>query len=323
MVKDLDYAYAVSRIKANERYMLSASDFENVIETQSFNDAVNVLKTKKWIQKDFVSANEVIEDAEKKLWSLLLESLPDKSVLDFFTIQNDFFNIKAALKCNFLNSNFEEYLIYPTSIDIKKLSLAVSNCDSSYLKEEYRKPFKKAFDALNQTESGQVADIILDKAALELMIDYSKKANCILLEQIAEFIVASCNIKTVLKIIKTNQGSDFAKNILLPCKSIDKDKLVSLCDTDVQKLAKYLEKTDYKKAAEFILQDEYLFEKWCENEIFALGAKSDYEFFGFAPICGYYYKKMYEIKKVKTILYGKEKNLSSNEIRERLNVLYV
>ena len=46
MVKELDYAFAVARIRANERYMLSASDVEALIMAENVEKAVSFLYTK-------------------------------------------------------------------------------------------------------------------------------------------------------------------------------------------------------------------------------------------------------------------------------------
>ena len=87
MVKELDYAFAVARIRANERYMLSASDVEALIMAENVEKAVSFLYTKKWFDLPLQSSiKDICENAQKKLWILLTESVPDKSELEIFTV---------------------------------------------------------------------------------------------------------------------------------------------------------------------------------------------------------------------------------------------
>ena len=47
-MKDTDYAYAVARIRANERYLLSKSDIERLISSKKLSEALGVLKERGW-----------------------------------------------------------------------------------------------------------------------------------------------------------------------------------------------------------------------------------------------------------------------------------
>lgn len=322
MAKDLDYTFAVAKIKANERYMLSSSDIEALILSESVSKAISYLVSHKWVNAgESDSIVSVIEKAEKNLWNLLSESVPDKNELEVFTVENDFFNIKAALKCSFSGLNCDDYFLYPTSLDTEILKDAVSKKDFSLIKNEYAEALAVSFDALNKAQNGQRAEFIIDKAALETMIKKAESSKCEMLLKITEFFVGVCNIKIAYKAIKNKLDGEFVKEAFVKCKSIDVLKLQSLCKEDLTALVSYLKQTDYKKAAELMEADILLFEKWCDDKMLEIASGSNFEFFGFAPICGYYYKKVSEIKKVKSILLGKEKGFSENEIRERVKTL--
>ena len=324
MVKELDYAFAVARIRANERYMLSASDVEALIMAENVEKAVSFLYTKKWFDLPLQSSiKDICENAQKKLWILLTESVPDKSELEIFTVQNDFFNIKSALKASFSKSLAAERFVYPTSLDTGSLSDIISKRDFKRLDNAYKDVLAEAVDALNRTEDGQIAEIILDKAALLYMLKKSDESKCFLVKEITEFFVAVSNIKIAVKCIASGKGSAFAEKAIVKCKSLDTDNLVKLCDENTESLVAFLNKTEYKRAAELLSESTVLFEKWIDDNIVELAKKAKFEFFGFAPICGFYYGKLSEIKTVKAILSCKENGFSDNLIRERLRALYV
>lgn len=324
MVRDLDYAFAVARIRANERYMLTTSDIETIISSGSVRKAISFLASKKWFSCDETSGiKEITENVLNNTWNLLSESVPDKAELEIFTVQNDFFNLKTALKSSFAHIDAEKLYVYPTSLDITKLNNFYLNGHLDKIKYEYVSAFSEAADALNKTESGQLAEIILDKAALEYMLDKADKSSCSLVKDITNFFVAVCNIKIAVKCINAKKGSSFADKAIVSCNGLDRDKLVRLCDDDFESLIDYLSKTDYKAAAQLIKESPVLFEKWCDDAVVDMAKKSKYDFFGFSPICGYYYGKIAEIKTVKAILSGLDNDLPEDKIRERVRTLYV
>mgnify|MGYP003307904671 CR=1 FL=1 len=324
MVSDLDYTFAVARIRANERYMLNSSDIEAIISADSVEKAVSFLSSKKWFDLSVNSSiKEICENAQKKLWTLLTESVPDKSELEIFTVQNDFFNFKSALKASFSDKYREDTYIYPTSVDVIKLKDAFLKHDFGMFDEKYKDILIEAADALNKTDNGQIAEIILDKAALTFLLNKAQKSKCRLLREIVEFYVSVSNIKIAVRCILTKKGSAFAEKSMVKCESLDVEKMIKLCDEDFDSLLKYLNKTEYKKAAELLSESTVLFEKWVDNTIVDIAKKSKFEFFGFSPICGYYYGKLSEIKTVKSILSCKENGFSEDLIRERVRTLYV
>lgn len=324
MAKNLDYAYSVARIRANERYMLTSSDIETIISAESTEKAISFLASKKWFDcSQSLGIKEITENAQNNLWKLLTESVPDKTELEIFTVQNDFFNIKAVLKSVVSGNDADKYFIYPTSVDVSALKEVVLKRQYGKFDERYKKALSEASEVLNKTENGQLAEIVLDKAALEYMLQRADSSGCGLLKEIIEFFVSVSNIKIAIKCITSKKGSAFAQKAMTACRTLDTDKLLKICDEDLNALAEYLNKTDYKKASELILKGTVLFEKWCDDTIVELAKKSKYEFFGFAPICGYYFGKTAEIKTVKSILSGKENGLSEDAVRERVRTLYV
>ena len=324
MVKELDYAYAVARIRANERYMLTLADIEALISAEDYEKAVSFLASKKWFDcSSTLSLREISENVQNNLWKLLTESVPDKSELEIFTVQNDFFNIKAVLKAAVAGTDCDKYFVYPTSVDASALKEAVAKHQYGKFDVRYNDVLSKAYDVLNKTENGQLAELILDKAALEHMLIRAGKSRSDLLKEIVEFFVAVSNIKIAVKCITAKKGSAFAQRAMTDCRGLDTSKLIKLCDEDLNALAEYLNKTYYKQAAELILKSTVMFEKWCDDTVVELAKKSKYEFFGFAPVCGYYFGKIAEIKTVKAILSAKENGLGADDIRERVRTLYV
>lgn len=322
-MKDTDYAYAVSRIRANERKFLTSSDIESVIGAKDLTQAVSFLTSKGWAKESEKSdISDIIKAQNKEVWTLLCESVPDKSELSVFTVINDFYNIKAALKCSFLNTEPDGYFAYPTSIDTDALKQALKTHDFSLLGEDFEKPIKEAYEALARSQNGQNADIILDSAALSLFLKKGENSRCELLKEVCEFFVCCVNIKTAVRCARTNKSVSFAKTALAPCRSLDVSLMASLCENGEKELFSYLLTTKFEKGAEILKTDAASFEKWCDDSITEKIKEAKFSFFGFAPICAYYYAKQSEIKTVRIILSAKESGLSKETIEKRVRELY-
>jgi len=196
-MKDDAYAYAVARIRANERNLLTEKDIQALIDCKSFGEAVDLLVSKNWAQKssDDFSIAKAIGENQKKLWTLLCESVPEKEKLRVFTVQNDFFNLKAALKCMLTGKDPNELFAFPTSLDLKSVDAAVKNHDFSSLDPDFGQALKEAYEAAVQTQSGQNADIILDRAAVIYIEKLASQSKCELVEEISAFICAAAALK--------------------------------------------------------------------------------------------------------------------------------
>lgn len=322
-MKDTDYTFAVARIRANEKKLLTNADVENLIALKGLNDAFSYLSSKGWITEDGkLSVSDVLSIQNKALWKLLCESVPEKKELEVFTVQNDFYNIKAALKCAFESRQAEIYFVFPTSLDLNVLAEAAKSHKFELLEKQYGVAMKEAYEKACMTENGQSADIILDRAALDFLQKKSESAKCEMLRKIAGFITACADIKIAVRCARTGKSFSFCEQALAKCEDLDTKKLAELCEKGEKDIFAYLKTTELSKGAQLIETDTAAFEKWCDDTVTEITREAKFKFFSFEPIVAYYYMKQAEIKTVRIILTAKENGLSENIIRERVRALY-
>ena len=172
-LKDIDYATAVARVRVNENYLLDTSDIDRLVSAKSEEEAMAVLQ-----EKGFLSAGETIENAlssvVSKAFSLIKEIAPDKNEFDFLLIKNDFHNLKTVLKGVITDTNYEEYLIKPSVIDIETIKTAVKEQKFSILPKYMRDVALEAYNYFVTTSDGQLSDICIDKGSLEAVLALSK-----------------------------------------------------------------------------------------------------------------------------------------------------
>lgn len=321
-MKDIDYAFCVAKIRANESSLLTADFVNKLIDTADYNEAVKMLTECGWISGgDRLS--DYINDQNSALWQLLSESVPDKKELDALLVVNDFFNIKTAVKCALLGENPETYFIQPTSVDAVDVYNKIRLHDFSSLPAGISECAEQAYNAADKTENGQIAEIIIDRAALEIMLRQSKKHSDKVFSAVCSFLTDTYNMKTALRCAATNKASDFARAAISGCVRLDSEKLIDLCTGDKNALHEYLAGSDYSEGYEIYLKSPSGFDKWCDDKIIDIVKRAKFTSFGFAPVCAYYYAKINEIKTVRIILTGKLSSVSADIVKERVRALYV
>lgn len=324
-MRDTDYAFAVARIRANETKLLVSADVERLISASSLKECTEILKSKGYSfenenGEDFSLA---LEKQQKALWTLLNEAAPDREQLKVFCVQNDYFNLKAALKAMIAGKSANGLFAYPTSLDLDALQKAVESHEFSLLPGEMGACAKEAYEAAWRTENGQSADVIIDKAALTAILAEAKKSSCKMLTEIAVYLCACADIKIAYRSAKAQKSLDFVENALAEVDGIDKKELAAAAAKSTDAVLSYLQKTPFSKEGDLLSKSFAAFEKQCDDKIIELAGKAKYVFFGFEPLAAYYFAKTAELKTVRLILCSKQAKADEETIRERVRALYV
>ena len=99
-MSDLNYAYAVARIRVLEKYLLSDSDIEQMIAMPTDDAVLAFLKERGW--GDESNAKEtpetVLSEETAKTNALVRELKVEPEVLEVFSYQEMYHNLKAAIK---------------------------------------------------------------------------------------------------------------------------------------------------------------------------------------------------------------------------------
>ncbi|MCQ2487298.1 MAG: V-type ATPase subunit [Clostridia bacterium] len=328
MKRDIDYAYAVTRVRANEVTLLSQMDLDQLINADSYKSAMRKLADAGWGDIEGVTETkyaEYIENYFKKHWDLLVEILKeDIKDLDLLLIKNDMQNLKAALKGIISEHAASDLYAKSTVYDTKDILAAVEEREFRNLPEFMQDPAIEAYEILTTTGNGQLADAVIDKATLEHILVMAKETKVDMLMKIAERMVATANIKTALRCASTKKSADFISRSIAECETLDKQALVAAAASgSVDEVLAYVDKTVYVPCVEEFKKSTSAFEKWCDDLLMECVSGAKFEAFGIAPIIAYYIARDAEVKTVRIILSAKVNNIPADIIRERVRTLYV
>ena len=324
MNRELEYTYAVARVRANEQTLLSAADIEQLITAGDYKVTMQKLSDAGWGEiKDIYNYASYLENYFAKTWDFLVEIMSDIHELDLLLVKNDMQNLKAALKQIVSQHDAKDLYVQSTVYDTESILKAVEDRRWNDLPDFMQEPAKEAYEVLTETSNGQLADAIIDKATLERIKFLGVESGSPILAELAERMCATANIKTALRCANTGKSKDFVTRSLCNCDTISKDKLIETSLEGVDSVLKYLEESSYKEAGAKFKESTSAFEKWCDDILMECVKEARYTAFGIDPIIAYYVARDAEIKTVRIILSAKINNLPADVIRERVRALYV
>lgn len=321
-MRETEYAYAIARIRANELKMLGAQDLERLISAESYDAAVRILTDKGWAQPDANSAYDICEAELESAWQFISESVPDRSLLEAVIIGNDFANLKAAIKAKFSNHPLEDYMTVPCACPVEKIIKAVDEGEFADLPDYLKDCAYEAYHAYTEKQSGQLTEIIIDKACAAYKLTCADKAQSSLLKEIHTLTAAVSDIKTARRCVSTGKTKQFALDAVSGSGKLDVSALVNAA-YDNKGLAEAVKASGLEELAEYADGDFTLLEMYCDNLITKKAKEYKHEVFGPDAAVAYYYGKLAEIKNVRIILSAKASGVPDSVISQRVRELYV
>ena len=319
-MRETEYAFAVARVRANEPALLTADDIEQLIASEDEKSTFRILSDKGW---DDPAEGKDIYDAEaEKAWDMISRSVPDPALLEALIIGNDFANIKAAIKTVFSDIDSEKYIVKPYLFNPKETIRAVKENDFSILPEYLSETADRAYHCISGDESGQSAEMIIDKACLEKRLECSKNAQCPLLERIVSIHSLLANIKIAKRCFATGKEKQYALDSMCECGFIDNVILLDRAYSG-EEFKDYIKECGFPEIASESDGDFSTLEMKCDNLITDMIKIARYDAFGPDPVVAYYYAKLAEIKNVRIILSAQAAGVPTETIRQRVRDMYV
>ena len=323
-MRDLDYTFAVARIRALENALISNADIERLMACPDEEKCKQVLLEKGWGDGNAdIGITELLELERHKSWETLKDVAPDMAVFDVFFIHRLYHNLKAAIQL--ICTDLEHQKVFYENSQISGEDLVEILKNHEYHKLPYNMPkvAEEAYNIMLKTRDGQLCDIIVDRGAMETVIALGNSCGVEIIRRYAEFIVAVANIKIALRGQKTNRTLDFMLRSMAPCSVLDINRLAQAAMTSREAIVEYLRGTAAGEGAKLINESAAAFERWCDNRLIEIIKDEKNKAFSAGPLAAYFLARQIEIQTVRMILTGKQNKFTDQAIQERLRVMYV
>jgi len=320
---DKQYTYAVARIRSKELMLLSKSDVEQLMNCKTEKECLRILTDKGWGKSGDETSEQLLQTEREKTWELIRELVPDISDFNTFLYNNDFHNLKAAIKQVYTNSKRTDIYLQNGTIKPEQIYNAVKEHDFSNLPDFMRECAEEAYQVQFHTGDSQLCDIIIDRTSLETTYIKGKESENELLAEYAELSVAAADINIAVRSCRTKKGRAFLERALAKCETLDVQSLTNAALSSEEAIYEYLDVTVYAEAVQAIKESLLAFERWCDNLIMKHIRPQKYNSFTLSPLAAYILARENEIKTARIVLSGKRNEISDNSIRERLREMYV
>ena len=319
-----DYAYAVARIRVLETGLLNQAAIEQLLACQDEQQCLQILTEKGWGNGDpAAGADAILSREREKIWEIMDSLVADRSVFSVLSYQDLFHNLKAAVKASILDGTTPNIFFSDCAIDGEDMVKFLKDKEYDRFPEDMREAAREAYETFLHTRDGQLADIIVDRAALDAIYQAGKASPDKIIQDYAESTVAVADIKIAVRSQKTAKSTDFMKRAMAECDSLSVSQLSKAALSGMDAICEYLRGTAYAEGAEALAESPSAFERWCDNRIIQTISPEKYHAFTIGPVIAYVIARQNEIKTVRIILSGKQNELPDDSIRERVREMYV
>jgi len=323
-LNDLEYTYAVARIRALESSLFSGTEIERLLACSDEEQCLQLLGEKGWGDATgSMDASAILKREEEKTWEVIRDVAPDLSVFDVLSYSKLYHNLKAAIKEVCTEVENKNIFYDDCSIPGPEMLQIVRNKEFHRLPGNMGETAAEAYDTLLHTRDGQLCDIIVDRAALDAIYEAGQTAEDEIIKNYAESTVAIADIKIAVRSQKTGKSLEFMKRAMAPCNSVNVDQLSKAAVSGLDAVRDYLLGTSYAEGAAALEESPSAFERWCDNRMMETIRPQKYNSFSAGPLVAYVLARENEIKTVRIILTGKQNEFPDEAIRERIREMYV
>ena len=323
-MSEMEYTYAVARIRALEVSLFSQSTIDQLMACKSYDAALNFVVDKGWggidVKKD---ADAILAAERSKIWEMIRELRVPMDTFDVLSYPNVFHNLKTAIKEVYMDVQHDEFYYDETVPSRDELRDIVSKKEFYRLPKSMEAAAQDAFDTILHTRDGQLCDVIIDRACLEAIEKAGADSDAEIIKTYARTVVAVANIKIAVRSEKTGKSIEFMNRAMAPCSGIDVERLAKAALSGFTSICDYLTSSGYADAAEALKVSPSAFERWCDNYLIEMIRPQKYKAFSVGPLVAYVLARENEIKTVGIILSGKLNGLTDESIRERIREMYV
>ena len=327
---DLDYLFSTAKIRAMEGSLLTKQRLNELIGAKKLEDAQHILDELGWEDPDFSSydaMDKTIGNERHRIFKELGSFAPDKRLINVFQLKYDYHNLKAILKAKAQDKEFSGILSTSGRITPQQMTAMLNEENYSAMSPAMRKATEEASEVLSRTGDPLFADIALDRACYDEMIQMAKASESEFLRKYIALKIDSINLLAAVRIKKRGLPYEYLRQSFINGGSVDITKLLTELSPDTLESA--FAASELLPAAQVggqVLRDEVrlaALDTACDDCLMNFLKTAKYIGLGEQPLVGYAAAKEAELMAVRIVFSGKLAGIEPEAIKERLRESYV
>ena len=322
MSKNKMYPYAVARVRMLERSLLTEKQYSQMVEAKSMQEVLKLLSEAGYgagLTEQNVSA--ALAARQKKAYDDIAELAEGQSFLDVFLLKNDYHNLKVLLKEEVSGVDGSAYLIGGGTVDVEVMRQAFETKAFDVLPPFFVEDVQQAREVYAKTASGQMIDVVLDRAAFAAMAKKAKESRHPFVEGYLTRLANLTNLKSFFRVKAMKKPFELLRDVFVP--GGDLDLAVFQAAFGNEDAIGAWKNSPYQALTEELRLGYTAFEKACDNVLIDYMKEAKYAALTLEPMVAYLYAVEAEVKTVRIILNGKTNGIEAAVIKERLRDAYV
>jgi len=331
----LEYTYAVGRIRELERGLLSKALLNKITEAADLASALNIL-----IESDlgcyrFDIHNPI--DFEASLnqelsytYKVIRDISPYPFLYYIFSLRYSFHNIKILIKSKYLEEkNFSKILSEISTINIRNLEAVIKEEKYEEISVSFGSAIKKAISEYDKLKDPEIIDLTLDIERYNIISNILNDIEVPFLKKFIKINIDLNNIITSIRIKLRGEDKNYLRKVLIDGGDLDTKNILEIYNSPLSSWNTKFLKTDYEKVVKMGLKDYQEnnslmeIERLRDDFILSFVKVGKIITFGIEPLVGFLVAKENDIKNIRIILSGKLNKLSPDQIKERVRDTYV
>ena len=330
-MNDTIYGPLNTTIRSKENNLLSKNHLERMIGADSYTDAMSVLRETTYRNDvDEIQASKNYDEMFMKeleeAFKTAFEAAPDADVIEVMALRYAYHNLKVLFKEDYLDDDLSHLYIPIGRYDISELRKAVKTGKSTVLPQMYLDSIVEMRRELDEYDNPQSIDILLDRCYFNHLKQLAEQTGE---QEIVELVTKKIdfyNISTLIRAKRQNRGRNFLSTILSDAGSFNTEDLIRQADSGIDGLIDFIKRSRYKAIVEALdLEGEHVsvvLDRAFDNAYMTEMKKARLMTFGPLPVLAFLYAKETEVMNLRLILSGKENNIDTELIRERMRLSY-
>lgn len=332
-MKDTDYKGINTLIRTYELRLLKTDEIERMLKANDLKAALDVLKgtdydfdeeeilrTKNF--NDFLMKH--LADVYQELFSIA----PDPELIELFTLQYSYHNLKVLLKQYLLEQDLENLLIPIGRLSLESLKSLVYTGES-----DEASPIM--VDAVQQTKDDYSEAGLIESVTVFMDTYYFRHLRAIATREDIEAVtnivdtkVDLYNLSSLVRSLNQKKPRSHLNTMLSSSGTIPKLEIMDeSVNGAVNVLRNLYSSKSYGNLLESAVEDNNTIntlklDKMMDNIIHDIVSEGIYQPFGPLALLGYIYAKETEVTNLRLLLVGKDNGIAEEELRKRVRNVY-
>jgi len=324
MAQDQIYPYAVARIRMLERSLLTEKNYIQMAEARSIEEALKIISEAGYGTGNNLGVKEYEEALAARLakaYADVAELVSGQRFMDVFLLKNDYHNLKVLMKEDISGVDGSNYLVGGGTVSVEVLKAAFQMKAYDTLPATMAEAIAEGYCVYGKTMSGQMIDIVMDKAAFKDMNATADESNNDFVKRYVEYVCDLTNLKSFLRIKNMKKTFEMFAEVFVAGGILGLDSFKTAFNAENPSAG--FKGTYYEALCESMTKGFTAFEKKCDDYIMLFIKDAKYKSLTLEPMVAYIYARETEVKTVRIILNSKVNNIDPDVIKERLRDAYV